>query len=391
MSYDSSAQRKSLAVDRQDEAPAGEATVRGTSSPAPVGTTDETPFEAIRAIARQGIDVLGDAYLAGSWTTPHLDQTMAALFSEPAPAGASLPLSQRLARHGRVLRYLVTAGIYNLQQGAGSLEVAHRHYDLGNDLFEAMLDSSMTYTSGLWRSAKTLEEAQRAKLDALCKKMELQPGMSVLDIGCGWGNFAEYAAREYGVTVTGITISTEQARYARERCSGLPVTILEQDYRHVQGSFDRVVSIEMIEAVGKKNLGVFFDTIHRSLKPDGLLALQAISAETVTRYSSRRIDEFLLWILRHIFPNGYLPTLPELMAPARSAFVLENLDNLGNSYEKTLLAWEKNFADRWSTLSHRYDEQFYRMWRFYLLSCAALFRIRMTNVYQIVYRKAPQR
>lgn len=391
MPYDSSAQRQPIEIDPRNEALTEELIPRGTTPSTVSKMTRHTPFEAIQTIARQGIDVLGDAYMTGSWTTPHLDQTMAAIFSESPLAGPPLPLSNRLARHGRVLRYLVTAGLCNLQQGAGSLEVAHRHYDLGNDLFEAMLDRSMTYTSGVWRGAKTLEEAQRAKLDALCKKMDLQPGMSVLDIGCGWGNFAEYAAREYGVLVTGITISTEQARYARERCAGLTVTILEQDYRHVQGTFDRVVSIEMIEAVGKKNLGVFFDTIHRSLKPNGLLALQAISAETVTRYSSRRLDEFLLWILRHIFPNGYLPTLPELMTPARSAFVLESLDNLGDSYEKTLLAWEKHFVEQWSTLSHRYDEQFFRMWRFYLLSCAALFRIRMTHVYQIVYRRAPQR
>lgn len=386
MSYQSSAQRHLSDPERHEETG-----IPSVPSSRPSTSNTDTSFETIQAIACQGIDVLGDAFMAGSWTTPNLDQTMAALFAEPTPAGASLPLAHRLARHGRVLRYLVTAGLCNLQQGAGSLEVAHRHYDLGNDLFEAMLDRSMTYTSGLWRGATTLEDAQRAKLDALCEKLALKPGMSVLDIGCGWGNFAEHAARAYGVTVVGITISTEQARYARERCAGLPVTILEQDYRHVQGTFDRVVSIEMIEAVGKKNLGVFFDTIHRSLKPNGLFALQAISAETVTRYSTRRLNEFLLWILRHIFPNGYLPTLPELMTPARSAFILENLDNLGDSYEKTLLAWEQNFTKRWSTLSKRYDERFYRMWRFYLLSCAALFRIRMTHVYQIVYRKAPQR
>lgn len=386
MSHNSSAQRHLTECEQPVTS------CKGDNSPAnePSQTADYTPLETIRAMARQGIDLLGDAFMAGAWTTPHLDRTMATLFSEPVGSGAPMPLSHRLARHGRLLRYLATTGLYNLQKGAGSLEVAHRHYDLGNDLFEAMLDSSMTYTSGLWRGAKSLEEAQRAKLDALCRKMDLTSGMSVLDIGCGWGNFAEYAAREYGVAVTGITISIEQARYARQRCAGLPVTIREEDYRDVQGRYDRVVSIEMIEAVGRKNLGVFFDTVHRSLKPNGLFALQAISAETVTRYSSRRIDEFLLWILRHIFPNGYLPALPELMTPARASFILENLENLGDSYEKTLLAWERNFTERWSTLSARYDERFYRMWRFYLLSCAALFRIRMTHVYQIVYRKGSQ-
>jgi cyclopropane-fatty-acyl-phospholipid synthase len=355
-------------------------------------TESFTPYHEIEALARQGIDLLGEAFMDGRWSTPHLDETMATLFSTPVVPGTELPLKQKLARHARLLRYLAVARLSNLQAGSRSLHVAHRHYDLGNDLFEAMLDRSMTYTSGVWRGAKNLEEAQRAKLELLCQKLELKPGMTVLDIGCGWGNFAEYAAREYGVVVTGVTISREQAGYARTRCADLPVTILEKDYKKLSpsttGTFDRVVSIEMIEAVGRKNLGTFFSIVHRSLKPDGIFALQAISAETVTRYSSARLNEFLLWILRYIFPNGYLPTLPELVTPARSLFVLENLDNLGNSYEKTLLAWEKNIGEKWPELSNRYDDRFQKMWRFYLLTCAALFRIRMTNVYQIVYRKS---
>jgi cyclopropane-fatty-acyl-phospholipid synthase len=355
-------------------------------------TESFTPYHEIEALARQGIDLLGEAFMDGRWSTPHLDETMATVFSTSVVPGTELPLKQKLARHARLLRYLAVARLSNLQAGSRSLHVAHRHYDLGNDLFEAMLDRSMTYTSGLWRGAKNLEEAQRAKLELLCQKLELKPGMTVLDIGCGWGNFAEYAAREYGVLVTGVTISREQAGYARKRCADLPVTILEKDYKTLSpsttGTFDRVVSIEMIEAVGRKNLGTFFSIVHRSLKPDGIFALQAISAETVTRYSSARLNEFLLWILRYIFPNGYLPTLPELVTPARSLFVLENLDNLGNSYEKTLLAWEKNIGEKWPELSNRYDERFQKMWRFYLLTCAALFRIRMTNVYQIVYRKS---
>jgi cyclopropane-fatty-acyl-phospholipid synthase len=362
------------------------------STTSSLNKTPYTPVHEIQALARQGIDLLGEAYMDNRWSTSRLDETMAAIFSAPPDSKAELPLSQRLARHARLLRYLVIARLSNLQAGSRSLHVAHRHYDLGNDLFEAMLDRSMTYTSGVWRGAQNLEEAQRAKLELLCQKLALKPGMTVLDIGCGWGNFAEYAAREYGVAVTGVTISREQADYARKRCADLSVTILEQDYKTLSplttGTFDRVVSIEMIEAVGRKNLSKFFNIVHRSLKPDGIFALQAISAETVTRYSSARLNEFLLWILRYIFPNGYLPTLPEIVTPARSMFVLEHLDNLGNSYEKTLLAWEQNIAEKWPELSNRYDERFQRMWRFYLLTCAALFRIRMTNVYQIVYRKS---
>jgi cyclopropane-fatty-acyl-phospholipid synthase len=361
------------------------------SSPATSSLVAITPLSEIEAIAREGIDLLGDAYMEGRWSTPRLDETMVALFTAQNDPGGELPLPRKIARHLRLLRYLAASRLANLQHGIRGLQVAHRHYDLGNDLFEAMLDRSMTYTCGVWRGAKNLEEAQRAKLELLCQKLELKVGMTVLDIGCGWGNFAEFAAREYGVTVTGVTISREQAVYARKRCAGLPVTILEQDYREPVGTFDRVVSIEMVEAVGRKNLGAFYGAVYRALESDGIFALQAISSETVTRYSSPRVDEFLLWILRYIFPNGYLPTLPELVTPARSSFILEHLDNLGDSYDKTLMAWDNNIAARWSTLDTRYDERFQRMWHFYLMSCAALFRSRMVQVYQMVYRKAPER
>lgn len=389
MSYSLDSSSAAREISQDGQRPGGVCSTTGSSSTI---QTAGTPLHEIEALARQGIDILGEAYMDGRWSTPRLDETMATLFSGPTLSGTELLLSHRIARHARLLRYFLSARLANLQAGARSLQVAHRHYDLGNDLFEAMLDRSMTYTSGVWRGARNLEEAQRAKLELLCQKLQLKPGMTVLDIGCGWGNFAEYAAREHGVSVTGVTISREQAGYARKRCAELSVTILEQDYKTLSpsttGTFDRVVSIEMIEAVGRKNLDTFFNIVHQSLKSEGIFALQAISAETVTRYSSARLNEFLLWILRYIFPNGYLPTLPELVTPARSSFVLEHLDNLGNSYEKTLLAWEQNISAQWSNLSDRYDERFQRMWRFYLLTCAALFRIRMTNVYQIVYRKS---
>ncbi len=360
-------------------------------SPAASSPVAATPLSEIEAIAREGIDLLGEAFMDGRWSTHQLDETMVGLFTAQNDPQGELPLSRKIARHLRLFRYLAASRLANLQHGIRGLQVAHRHYDLGNDLFEAMLDRSMTYTCGVWRGAKNLEEAQRAKLELLCQKLELKVGMTILDIGCGWGNFAEFAAREYGVSVTGVTISREQAVYARKRCAGLPVTILEQDYREPVGTFDRVVSIEMIEAVGRKNLGAFFDAVYRALEPDGIFALQAISSETATRYSSPRVDEFLLWILRYIFPNGYLPTLPELATPARSSFILEHLDNLGDSYDKTLMAWDQNISSRWSTLDARYDERFQRMWRFYLMSCAALFRSRMVQVYQMVYRKAQER
>jgi cyclopropane-fatty-acyl-phospholipid synthase len=250
-----------------------------------------------------------------------------------------------------------------------------------------MLDSSMTYTCGYWHGVTKLEDAQRQKLDLVCRKLRLEKGMRIFDIGCGWGNFAQYAASEYGAVVTGVTISKEQAALARHRCRDLPVEIVLGDYRTVSGSFDRIVSIEMIEAVGKKNLDTFFAHVFNRLEPGGLFLLQAISAETVSPYSRRRLDEFLIWILTYIFPNGYLPTITELVKPGRMQGVVEDIHNFGPDYELTLLSWAVNFERAWPSLRTGYDEQFYRMWQFYLYSCAALFRARITQVYQIVYAK----
>ena len=325
----------------------------------------------------KGMHTLGDMFMEGTWAPKNLADTLYSLFVHSSQKKYSFA----------TIKYLLKRLLFNPQVGEGAFEVGQRHYDLGNDLFTTMLDKSMTYTSGIWDTAQNLDEAQERKLQRACECLDLHPGMTVLDIGCGWGNFAKYAAEKYGVAVTGLTISEEQAKLARERCANLPVTVVVQDYNQFQGKFDRVVSIEMIEAVGKKNLSGFFAKAWECLKPDGRFLLQAISAESFNAKSYATLDQFLLWLVKHIFPNGYLPSLAHLTDQVGTKFLIEDLYNFGPDYEKTLLAWEHKFDAGWPALSAKYGEKFYRMWKYYLCGCQAVFRARMVQVYQITYSR----
>lgn len=342
-------------------------------------TLADLPAESRRAFEKDGFFGLGQSYIKGEWSTGALDQFLHDLVT------SSIAKQRRL--RGRMLRYVLRERLRNPQIGRGAFEVGERHYDLGNDLFTAMLDSTMSYTCGYWKNATTLEQAQLAKLRLTCEKLDLKPGMRVLDIGCGWGNWAAFASSNYGVSVTGLTISKEQASLARDRCKGLPVEILLQDYRTFSGQFDRVVSIEMIEAVGRRNLPGFFEMIHRCLTPNGLFLLQAISAETFTSASNPALDQYVVWLLKHIFPNGYLPKMREIAAPSRGLFIVEDVHNFGTDYDKTLLSWDANFESAWPEIKHNYGEEFRRMWRYYLNGCAAMFRAKLVQLYQVVYSK----
>jgi cyclopropane-fatty-acyl-phospholipid synthase len=338
----------------------------------------DLPSSAQRRYNREGLFGLGESFIKGEWSAPDLEHFLHHLVT-------SSPRRRRLPTY--VLPYVLKELVKNPQKGEGAFEVARRHYDLGNELFSAMLDSTMSYTCGYWKEARTLEEAQIAKLDLACRQMELQPGMTVLDIGCGWGNWAQYAARHYGVKVVGLTVSTEQAELARKRCAGLPVEILLQDYQTFHGKFDRIVSIEMIEAVGKRNLPHFFRTVDRCLVPGGRFLLQVISGETFSSTSHRSLDEFVLWLRKYIFPNGYLPKMREITALGGTSLVIERMHNFAPDYERTLLAWHSNFEAAWPSLQSAYGEEFHRMWRYYLLGCAAMFRAGMVQLYQVLYRR----
>jgi cyclopropane-fatty-acyl-phospholipid synthase len=313
----------------------------------------------------------GEAYMDGWWECHDLSGLMTRLLSAR--------LDTRIVGRARVfigLHYL-RARLLNLQSQVRAFQVGERHYDIGNDLYAAMLDRHWCYSCGYWAEADDLDSAQLAKLDLICRKLKLEPGMRVLEVGCGWGSLAAYMARHYGVHVHGITISREQAAVARERCAGLPVEIELIDYRDVRGQYDRAVSVGMFEHVGHKNYRTYFDTVSRCIKPEGLFLLHTIGTDG----DGCGVDP---WIDRYIFPNGELPTMPRLVAGTLERFNIEDLHNFGTDYDRTLMAWWNNVRVAWPQLSDRYDERFRRMWRYYLMSCAGFFRARRGQLWQVV-------
>jgi cyclopropane-fatty-acyl-phospholipid synthase len=273
----------------------------------------------------------------------------------------------------------VEGRINNLQRRDWNRE-AVRHYDLGNDLYRAMLDRNMVYSCAYWRDATTLDEAQEAKLDLVCRKLGLSPGMRVLDIGCGWGGLARFAATRYGVSVVGITISREQAQLATEVCRGLPVTIRVQDYRELEAGgerFDRIVSLGMLEHVGHKNYRGYLRIARKNLAPDGLFLLHTIGGnESKTSYDR--------WMNGNIFPNAHLPSAAQLTRACEGIMIIEDWHNFGADYDKTLMCWFENFDRGWPSLRSRYGDRFYRTWKCYLLTCAGAFRARAAQLWQLV-------
>jgi len=339
---------------------------------------DQLPARVWQRFLKQGLFGLGEDYVMGLWHHPRLDVALYQIMQSYRAFHSKW--------NAKLLLHLLRSIIFNPQIGRGVFVVGEKHYDLGNDLFSAMLDRSMSYTCGLWSEGFTLEQAQERKLRVLCEKLHLRPGMQVLDIGCGWGNFAYFAAKNYGAKVIGLTISKQQYQFAAAHCRELPVEIRLQDYRDFRGTVDRVVSIEMIEAVGRKNLGSYFASVRQALKRDGLFALQVISGESFTRGSNVLLDQYLLWLVRHIFPNGYLPRLDQ-MSPRQTGLSMQSLEAFGADYDKTLQAWRDNFERAWPELSSNYDERFKRIWEFYLAGCMAGFRSGLVDLFQIVYKK----
>lgn len=319
----------------------------------------------------QGSLGLGDSYVDGWWECKRLDQFFHKLLRAQLHEKIK-PLSIALQ--------VVKAKLVNLQSKKRAFQVGERHYDIGNDIYEAMLDKRLTYTCAYWKHAKNLDHAQEAKLDLVCKKLGLKPGMSVLDIGCGWGSFLKYAAENYGITGVGNTVSKEQAKHGNKLCKGLPVKIKLQDYRDHNGSYDRIVSLGMFEHVGPKNYRAFMNAARRNLKDDGLFLLHTIG----TNETTPSIDP---WINKHIFPNGKLPSIKQIAKSIEKRFIMEDWHNFGADYDKTLMAWHRNFTTRWNTLKDKYGERFKRLWSYYLLSCAGSFRARNIQLWQIVLSK----
>ena len=324
-----------------------------------------------RRVLLHGSIGLGEAYMDGWWDARELD----AFFEKVLGSH----LDGEVGRIGKFLQDAV-AVIQNQQTFARAFEVGRRHYDLGNDLYEAMLDPRMIYSCGYWMKATVLEEAQEHKLDLICRKLDLRPGQHILDIGCGWGGFAKFAAERYGVSVTGITISREQAALTRTRCAGLPVRILLQDYRYLEGTFDHIVSVGMFEHVGHKNYRTFMEIANRHLKNNGLFLLHTIGTNRTTVTTDP-------WLRKYIFPNGLLPSMKQISEAMEGIFVMEDWHNFGPDYDRTLMAWHDNFERRWPELGKRYDERFRRMWNYYLLGSAVTFRIRDNHLWQMILSK----
>jgi cyclopropane-fatty-acyl-phospholipid synthase len=243
-----------------------------------------------------------------------------------------------------------------------------------------MLDKRMVYSCGYWKKASSLDEAQEAKLDLICRKLGIEEGMKVLDIGCGWGSFARFVAEKYGAVVDGVTVSKEQAEFARKSCINLPVQIKLEDYRHIKGQYDRITSIGMFEHVGYKNYPTFMKVVNRLLSDNGLFLLHTIGRNTSVRSNDP-------WIDKYIFPNSMLPSIKQIGSAIENLFVMEDLHNFSTDYDMTLMAWFENFDSNWEKLKPRYSERFYRMWKYYLLMCAGSFRSRHFQLWQIVFSK----
>jgi cyclopropane-fatty-acyl-phospholipid synthase len=318
---------------------------------------------------------LGESYMDGWWDCKRIDQLITNL------------LSINIRDYVKVSPSLILAGIgpalFHGQSVKGAKKNAEHHYNIGNDLYERMLGKRMIYSCAYWKGAKTIDEAQENKLDLICKKLKLKKGMKLLDIGCGWGGFAKFAATKYGAIVTGITPASEQVKIARANNKGLSVRILQKDYREISGKFDRIVSIGMLEHVGPKNYKNFFEICNNMLIADGIMLHHTISSNSPDKYGDP-------WINKYIFPGGLLPTLAQISESIEDRLIIEDVQNMGPDYDKTLMAWHKNFTKSYSEIKDNYDERFYRMWEFYLLICAGAFRARHLQLWQIVMRKVHQ-
>jgi cyclopropane-fatty-acyl-phospholipid synthase len=353
--------------------------VRELLSPAGIILNGDRPWDIqvrderfYQRLLQEGSLGLGESYMDGWWECEHLDEFFAKVMpTEP---------KDKLKKNWRLFFYILGAVILNAGRKSTAFQVGERHYDIGNELFRNMLDKRMVYSCAYWKDAGNLDDAQEAKLELVCRKLGLKAGDRILDIGCGWGSLAKYAAENYKVEAVGITVSKEQVSLGRELCRGLPVEIRLQDYRDVDEKFDHIVSVGMFEHVGYKNYRTYMARVHHCLKDDGLFLLQTIGDNV----SCVSVDP---WLNRYIFPNALIPSMKQISASIEGLFVAEDVHNIGFNYDATLTAWFKNFDQSWDKLKGLYDERFYRMWKYYLLSSAGSFRARCLQVWQILLSK----
>lgn len=322
-------------------------------------------------VISQGALGLGESYMDGWWDVELLDE----FFNKIVAA----ELNEKVRINTGILVNYLKGRIFNIQK-SHAFYIGKHHYDIGNDLYEAMLDKRLTYTCGYWKNAATLDEAQEAKLDLVCKKLQLKRGQKVLDVGSGWGSFIQFAAERYGVSCVGISVSQEQVEYANKISKNFPVENRLQDYRDVTEKFDHVVSLGMFEHVGYKNYRAYMEKINSLLKDNGLFLLHTIG---------RNVSAVVLdpWIAKYIFPNSMLPSIKQIAESIEGLFVIEDLHNFGAYYDTTLMHWYRNFDAHWDSLRDKYGDRFYRMWKYYLLASAGAFRARKNQLWQIVLSK----
>ncbi|MCA1779284.1 MAG: cyclopropane fatty acyl phospholipid synthase [Xanthomonadaceae bacterium] len=345
----------------------------GGNRPWDIQVHDENLYQRILAEGTLGA---GEAYMDGWWEVERLDEFFARVLRLKV---------DRSLRKPSTLGLMLLSRLGNLQSRHRSRQVAQKHYDLPVRLYKTMLGPTMQYTCayyGAEGSGSTLDDAQRAKLALIARKLHLEPGMRVLELGGGFGELARYLAAEHQCEMVSYNISARQVEYARLRCQGLPVEIRQQDYREAarqSEQFDRVVSVGLMEHVGPKNYPGFFKLAKARLKPGGLALVHTIGGNTSRATADR-------WITKYIFPGGCIPSEAQLTRAKQDLFVLEDWHNFGPDYDRTLMAWEANFRAAWPELKSRegLDDRFYRMWRYYLNSCAGAFRARGLNLWQIV-------
>ena len=362
-----SAMDERRAADVITEALTGAGITIGGDAPWDVKITDDRLFQRV---LRDGTLGVGESFVDGWWDCDALDQMIDKVVR------ANLPST--LGKSWVLVAQTVRAKLFN-RQAARAFEVGERHYDVGNDLYRAMLGPRMMYTCAYFHGAgaANLDAAQDAKLDLVCRKIGARPGMRVLELGCGWAGFASFAAEHYGARVVGYTVSREQVAWAKQHYGHLDIDIRHDDYRNATGTYDAVVSIGLMEHVGPKNHRPYLEQAVRCLAPGGVVFIHTIGG-TDAKVS---IDP---WFEKYIFPNAAIPSLGQLTTAMEGVVVPEDVQNIGPHYDKTLMAWWQNFEAAWPSLRDKYGDRFYRAWKYYLLVSAAYFRARRHNLYQVV-------
>ncbi len=325
-----------------------------------------------KRVLQNGSLGLGNSYMEAWWKCDQLDELFYRLFKAD--------LEKSIKTNFKLKWLILKAKLFNRQTKTKAEKSIASHYDIGNKLFKKMLDPLMIYSCGYWQEAENLKQAQENKLELICRKLKLQEGQSVLDIGCGWGGFAYYCAKNYKVKVTGITISKEQFDFAKAGCKGLNVEIRLQDYRDLNEKYDRIVSIGMLEHVGYKNYSPYMEIVKNNLKDEGICLLHFIG----NNESEYTTDP---WINKYIFSEGLVPSMTQISMAMENQLILQDAHNFGPYYDKTLMAWYHNFKNAWPEFEKSYDESFYKMWEFYLCSAAASFRAKRLQLWQLVVTK----